>query len=466
MSKRFTQISVTIAVTFSSFIVSLMVSALNVALPVMQDELSINAVTLTWITTSYILSSAVFLIVVGKIADIIGRKKIFILGIGIFTIMTLLCGFCNSIVPLIGCRIFQGIGSAMINATAMAIVSSVYPPQKRGFAIGIGTAAVYIGMSLGPFLGGVITGALGWRSIFYIMAPTGLMPLLLTILFVKEEWADAKGEPYDLKGSVLYGISLVLFMYGMSRLPGFRALIFLVPGIIGLIAFIRHELKVSFPVFEVSLFRNNRVFAYSSLAALIHYASTFAISFLLSLYLQVALKVSPQMTGIILAAQPITQAVLSPVTGKISDRVEPAILVSSGMGITAIGLFLLSLLTTGSTLSYVVLVLILLGTGYALFSSPNTNAIMSSVKKKHYGLASGTVATMRSLGMILSMCVTTTVFAQFIGDREIGNETLKAFNQSVRVSFIIFTAFCAMGIYFSAVRGNLGDRREREEQAS
>ena len=349
----------------------------------------------------------------------------------------------------------------MINTTAMALISSVYPPQKRGFSIGIGTAAVYTGMSCGPFLGGVFTGALGWRSIFYIMAPTTLIPFFLALLFVKDEWADAKGEPYDVKGSILYALSLVLFMYGMTLLPKIRGLFFLIPGFIGLILFVRHELKITYPLFEVRLFKKNRLFAFSSVAALIHYGSTFAISFLMSLYLQVSLRISPQMTGIILATQPITQALLSPVTGKLSDKIEPAILVSTGMGTTAIGLFLLSLLTTGSTLLYVIPVLILLGSGYALFSSPNTNAIMSSVEKKHYGLASGTVATMRSLGMVLSMCVTTVVFAQFIGEREIGLKTIEAFGKSVQVSFVIFTVFCAVGIYFSAVRGKLGERKNR-----
>ncbi len=455
MSEQNTRISATIAVTLSSFITSLMVSSLNVALPAIQEEFSIHAVTLTWVTTSYILSNAVFLIIVGKIADIVGRKRIFLLGIGVFAVSTGLAGFCGSITPLLTCRVLQGIGSAMVNGTAMAIISSVYPPHKRGLAIGIGTASIYIGLSLGPFLGGVLTAALGWRSIFFVVAPLEAGVFLLTLLSVKGEWADAKGEPYDFLGSVLYAVSLTLFMYGATLLPKLKALFALIPGLTGLLLFTIHELRVRYPLFDVSLFRNNRVFAFSSIAALINYAATYSISFLLSLFLQISLNLSPQLTGIILATQPVVQAVLSPVTGRISDRVEPAILVSTGMGVTAVGLFLLSFLSAESSVLHVVLVLFLMGSGYSFFASPNTNAIMRSVEKKHYGLASGTLATMRSLGMVFSMCVTSIVFSLFIGERKIGTETILEFNRSVRVSFLVFTAFCAVGIYFSAVRGNL-----------
>lgn len=461
MSNKFTQVSATIAVTFSSFIGAVMLSALNVALPNIQNEFSIHAVTLTWVTTAFILSNAVFLVVVGRIADLIGRKRIFLLGTLIFGVSLVAAGFCRTAGSLIVFRIVQGIGSAMINSTSMAIISSVYPPHRRGMAIGIGTASVYTGMSLGPFVGGILTATLGWRSIFYVVAPFCIVPIVLTLIFIREEWADAKGEPYDLLGSVLYAVSLSLFMYGITLLPGSRSLLFMGPGLIGLLLFIRHELKTGFPVFEVDLFRKNRVFAFSSVAALIHYAATFGVNFLLSLYLQVSLNLTPQLTGLILAMQPITQAVLSPIAGRISDRIEPAVLVSLGMGTTAAGLFLFSFLTTGSTVSYIVAVLILLGSGYAFFSSPNTNAIMSSVERKYYGLASGTVATMRSLGQVLSMGVTSIVFSIFIGAREIGEETIPVFGQSVKISFLIFTAFCVIGVYFSAVRGNL-DRNKAD----
>ena len=455
MSQKLTRVSVTAAVALSSFIGALMLSALNVALPMIQREFAISAITLTWITTSFILSAAVFLVIVGKIADIIGRKRIFLIGNVLFVISTIAAGFSGSASSLIIFRVIQGIGAAMINATAMAIISSVYPPNKRGMAIGIGTAAVYTGLSFGPFLGGLLSAALGWRSILYFVTPFSLIPFLLTICAVKEEWADAKGESYDFLGSIVYAISLSLFMYGITLLPHIRALWCILPGLFGLILFIRRELTIEFPVFDVSLFRHNRVFAFSSAAALIHYSATFAIAFLLSLYLQIGLELSPQVTGLILATQPLTQAGLSPIAGRLSDRIEPAALVSSGMGVTALGLVLLSFISPGTRIPYIIAVLFLLGAGYAFFSSPNTNAIMSSVEKKHYGLASGTVATMRSLGQVLSMCVISIVISIFIGTRAIGPETLEPFGHSTKVSFIILAAFCAVGVYFSAVRGNL-----------
>ncbi|MBN2051504.1 MAG: MFS transporter [Spirochaetales bacterium] len=455
MSQRSARISATVAVAIASFIGSVMSSAINVALPEIQQEFALPAVTLTWISTSFVLSNAVFLIAAGKIGDIYGRKKVFIGGIAVLAVTTLLCGVSSSGFSLILFRVVQGLGSAMINATTMAILSSVFPPHRRGVAIGIGVASVYTGLSFGPFLGGIITTALGWRWMFFLIAPVEVVPLLLTVIFVKEDWADAKGESFDLAGSLLYGVSLVLFMYGMTILPLMRALIFLLPGLIGLVLFIRHELKVRFPVLEVKLFRTNRVFAFSSVAALIHYSATYAITFLLSLFLQFSMGISPRITGTILVIQPVAQALLSPLAGRLSDRIEPTVLVSAGMSMVAAGLFLLSRLTSDTPLILVIIVLAFLGAGYALFSSPNTNAIMSSVEKKYYGLASGVVATMRSLGQVLSMGVTTIVFTLFLGDSPIGEGNLPAFNRSVRVSFLIFTVLCLAGVYFSSVRGRL-----------
>ncbi len=459
MSGRLTKISATIAVASASFINAVMLSALNVCLPIIQSEFSIHAVTLTWINTSFVLSNAVFLIAAGKIGDIFGRKRVFLGGMAMFIVTTLLCGISGSAEFLILFRVLQGLGSAMVNATIMAILSSVFPPQKRGMAIGIGTAAIYTGLSFGPFFGGMLSAALGWRWIFFITAPVEILPFLITLICIREEWADAKGEKFDLAGSLIYGVSLVLFMYGITILPKIIALVYLIPGTAGLILFIRRELKISYPVLEIRLFNSNRVFAFSSVAALINYMSTYAITFLLSLFLQFSMGVSPQMTGLILTTQPIAQAALSPIAGKFSDRIDPAILVTTGMGMVTVGLFILSRLTSNTSSFFIVFILFLLGCGYAFFSSPNTNAIMGSVEKRYYGQASGAVATMRSLGMVLSMGITTIIFSVYMGPRGIGAETLDLFNHSFRLSFLIFSILCLVGIYFSAVRGN--SKREK-----
>ncbi|MCP4347778.1 MAG: MFS transporter [Desulfobacterales bacterium] len=447
--------SVLVIVAISLFMITFMYSSVNIALPTIQAEFSVNAVLLSWIANAYLLASGVMLVPAGKMGDIYGRKKIFIYGIGLFTVFSVSTAFAQSALWIIVFRILQGVGSAMTMATSMAIISDVFPLNERGKAIGITVASVYIGLSFGPFAGGMLTGLLGWRSIFFINAPIGLLAFYFSIKNIKGEWADAKGERFDIVGSLLYGISLVCIMYGLSVLPDFLGIGLLCSGLIGFVFFVLHVLNTRSPVIDVRIFYSNRTFAFSSIAALINYAAIFAVSFLLSLYLQYIKGMTPQATGFILVAQPLVQAVFSPMAGKLSDKVETAIVASSGMVITAFGLFLLIFLKSTTSVYYIVISLLILGFGFALFSSPNMNAIMSSVEKKYYGIASGTVATMRLIGQMLSMSVATLTFSFIIGKEEISPLNYDAFLTSVNILFIIFTISCLIGIYFSSNRGSI-----------
>jgi EmrB/QacA subfamily drug resistance transporter len=455
MTDKSTKTSALIVTGVTSFIAPFVLSGVNIVLPGIQESFSINAVTLSWVASSYILSMSVLLIPMGKIADIYGRKKIYIWGIIIFIAANFICAFAGSIEVLIALRIFQGIGGAMLVTTGMAIIISVFPVEERGRALGINIAATYIGLSAGPFIGGLLSYYFTWRSIFIFITPLGIISILLSIFYLKGEWADARGEKFDLIGSLIYAVSLIMLMYGISILPQIMAFTLILFGIIGLFLFILRELKIKHPVFEVRLFKHNKIFAFSSLATLINYASSSAVAFLLSLYLQYILNLSPQKAGSILMAQPIMQAIFSPFAGKLSDRIEPRILASIGMVINTIGLFLLVFLTPDISLLFIIGILIILGFGYALFSSPNTNAIMCSIEKKHYGIASGSVATMRTIGMTLSMAITTILFSLIIGNAEISPSLYPAFGKSVKIAFIIFTMLSAFGIYFSSARGNL-----------
>ncbi|MBN2400792.1 MAG: MFS transporter [Spirochaetes bacterium] len=455
MSDRSTKISALIVTGVSSFITPYMLSGVNIALPGIQKAFSIDAILLTWIATSYVLSNSVLLIPIGKIADIYGRKKIYIIGITIFVISNFLCAFAGSIEILITLRIILGIGAAMHLTTGVAIIISIFPVKERGTALGINVAAVYLGLSAGPFIGGLLTHYFSWQSIFITITPIGILSIILAVFFLKGEWADAKGEKFDLLGSIIYGASLIMIMYGVSILPQLTAFILLFLGIAGLFGFAARELKIDYPVFELTLFKHNKVFTFSSLAALINYASTHTITFLLSLYLQFILDLPPQTAGLVLISQPIVQAVFSPFMGKLSDKIDPGLLASIGMTINTVGLFMLIFLKPGLPIIFIIGILILLGFGYALFSSPNTNAIMSSVEKKHYGIASGTVATMRTIGMTLSMTISTLIFTMLIGKTEIMPAVYPAFQKSVKICFIIFTVLSTIGIYFSSTRGNL-----------
>ena len=457
--------SALIIAALNSFITPFMGSSINIALPAIEKDFHVDAVLLSWIATAYLLAVAVSLVPFGRLADIYGRKKIFTSGVLLFTISSFLCAVSFSTPMLIVFRIFQGVGNAMVFATGMAILVSVYPPQERGKVLGINVAAVYIGLSAGPFLGGILTQYFTWRSIFLVTIPICLFILILIFRRLKGEWADAKGEKFDLFGAFIYAVAVVGILYGLTLLPSFRSLWVILIGILGLFVFIKWELKEKSPVFQVRLFTTNRVFAFSSLAALINYSATFALTFLLSLYLQHIKALSPQLAGLVLIAQPVVMAMLSPSAGKLSDRIEPGIVATLGMALTTVGLFLLTFLEMDTSLVYIVGCLVLLGFGFALFSSPNTNAILSSVEKRFFGIASGTVGTMRALGMMVSMGIATVVFSIFIGRIQITPEHYPVLIQSIKVAFVIFAIFCFGGIFASLVRGKLRGGQPQPTQA-
>ena len=447
----------------ASFLTPFLVSSVNVALPVIGNEFSLNAATLGWIATSYLLAAAMILMPAGKLADILGRKKLYLIGLGLFSGASFLCALAASSIALIFFRVFQGFGAGVIFATGLAIVTSVFPVEKRGMALGIVAGATYLGLSLGPVVGGLLTHYLGWKSIFWSTAPVGLAAFALVLLGLKGEWADARGESFDLAGSIILAISLPAVIYGSSILPSLRGILLLATGLLGIVGFFLLEARVASPIFPVTLLRNNRTFAFSSLAALINYSSTFAVTFLLSLYLQHIQGLQPQSAGTVLVAQPIVMAAVSPLAGRLSDRIEVRTLASIGMALVALGLSLLAFLDKQTRLPFVVIALIVLGLGYGLFSSPNMNAIMSSVDTHLYGVASATVGTVRLIGQMLSMSVAVLIFTLIIGQVQINTAVYEQLLKSIRIAFSVFALLCFGGIFPSMVRGKLHSAREHQE---
>ncbi|MFW6115399.1 MAG: MFS transporter [Thermodesulfobacteriota bacterium] len=446
----------------SSLLTPFMGSSVNLALPSIAEEFGINAVLLSWIATSYLLAAAVSLVPFGRLADIYGRKKIFTYGITIFTIASFLSALSTSGFVLIMFRVFQGIGSAMIFATGIAILTSVFPPHERGKALGINVAAVYVGLSLGPFLGGLLTQQFTWRSVFLVTVPLGLLIIAVIRWRLPGEWAEAAGETFDIPGTILYGLSLIAIMSGISVLPSMSSVALIAGGFMSFAAFLAWEIRTSHPVLQLGLYLSNRVFVFSNLAALINYSATFAVTFLLSLYLQHIKGLSPQSAGLLMVSQPLIQAVFSPLAGSISDRIEPRIVASVGMFVTFLGLGCFTLLDQETSLMFIVASLLVLGFGLALFASPNTNAIMGSVERRYYGIASGSVGTMRLLGMMISMGIATLIFAVVIGKVPISEEVFPSLIKSVRIAFLIFTILCMGGIAASLVRGKLHPRKASE----
>jgi MFS family permease len=337
----------------------------------------------------------------------------------------------------------------------MPILISVFPPSERGKVIGISAAATYLGLSLGPFIGGLITEHLGWPNIFWATVPLSAVVVVAGRALITAEGKSAHKEKFDKAGALLYGITLSMLIVGFSTLPSLSGAGALVIALLSLFFFIKWEMKFKSPLLDVELFARNAVFAFSNFAALVNYAATYAVSFLLSIYLQYVRDFSPQQTGLLLVVQPILMTLFSPAIGKLSDRVEPRFLATSGMGLIAAILFGFCFLTPATPLFVVAGALALLGFGFALFASPNTNAVMSSVDRKHYGVASGTLGAMRMTGQMLSMGLATMVFAIFHGARPLAAEPPDKVVTSIALIFGVSALLCVGGAFLSMRRGSV-----------
>jgi EmrB/QacA subfamily drug resistance transporter len=437
----------------SSFITPFTSSSVNIALPSIDREFSLHAMELSWIATAYLLAAAILLVPFGRIADIYGRKRIFLFGMMIDAAASVMCAISYSGSWLIAFRAMQGLGGAMIFGTGIAILTSVFPVKERGRALGINVAAVYSGLSMGPLIGGSLTEHLGWRSIFILNALLGLIVITAVLWRLKGEWAGARGERFDYRGAIIYSLAMVAIMFGFSLLPDFKGGGLILFGIGGVAVFVKWELRVEHPVLNIGLFKDNSVFRFSNLAALINYSATFAVAFLLSLYLQFIKGFTPEYAGAILIIQPFLQIICSPIAGSLSDKLEPRILASAGMALTTTGLLMLSLLGSDTRLIFIMFTLAILGIGFGFFSSPNINAVMSSVEKRSYGVASGMLGTMRLTGQMFSMGMTLLLFALFIGPAQITPETYPLFLTCMKTAFIISAALCFAGIFASVARG-------------
>lgn len=450
---RTTQRAALIVATLTSFLGPFMGSSVNVALPAMGHDFGLSAVLLGWVNMAFLLTAAAFSIPFGRLGDIYGRKKIYMTGVAIFTFASVLIALATSGTAVILCRALQGFGASMIFATGMAILISIFPPHERGKVLGINVAAVYLGLSSGPFVGGIVTQHLGWRFIFWFNLPVGLLLLSVIFSMLKGEWAEAKGARYDHRGAMILVLSLSLTMYAFARISQAHAFVLLACGLAGLVSFVLYELKRDEPLIDIGLFRHNKVFAFSSLAALIHYAATFAVSFLLSLYLQKVRGLSPQETGMVLVSQPLVQALISPLAGRLSDRIEPRTVASTGMGLSFVGVGLLNLVDSQTSIRYIIGCLVFLGFGFALFSSPNTKAIMNSVERKSYGVASAVVGTMRQVGMTFSMGIVMMILTLRLAEAEIESGNTDGFVTGMRSAFAVFAVMCFGGIFASLARG-------------
>jgi EmrB/QacA subfamily drug resistance transporter len=442
-----------LAVMLTSGSGPLMLSAVNVALPSIASDLSMNPVQLSWVTLALTLTLVMFTIPFGRLADIIGRKKIYTIGLVIFAASTLCLALGNSPTMIISVRLIQGISLAMIWGTGVALLTAAYPANERGRVLGLSVAAVFLGASIGPTLGGLLTQYLGWRSIFYFTLIPQIPALVVLFMKVKRDAVVANKEPYDIPGSILYAITLFSIVYGFSLLPESVGAWIIAFGIIMLIVFIFWELRIESPLFNIHHFTKNRLFAFSSLTQLVFHCSIFPISFILSLYLQYVKGLGPQDAGFILLAQPAMQAIFSPLVGRLSDRIQPRILATSGVVVALVGLLLLLSADEDASIMLYIISQILIGLGCAFFATPNTHSIMSAIDHKYYGVASAVQATSRDIGITLGMSIMTLFFSLYLGSAAITPDNYSTFVESIRGAYVVFSIIGFAGIIVSLARG-------------
>lgn len=428
-------------------------SSVNVALPAIGQGLGMTAVQLTWVATSFLLTSALLLVPFGWLGDTRGRRRILVAGVATYVAGSALAGFAPSGEMLIIARAVQGSGGAMLASTAVPILISAYDPRERGRVLGINAAALYAGLSLGPAVGGFVTQALGWRAVFLMNIPLGLLLFTAASMRLPDQSPAGRAARFDRSGFAAYAVFLLCTMYGLTLLPRWEGAAGIAAGFAALAVLVSVERRSDAPLIDIALFRTNVTFAMSNVAALLNYAGTFAAGFLLSLYLQLVSGLSPRATGLVLIAMPLMQAVLSPLAGRLSDRVEPRLLASVGMGFTAVALFVMARFSMETHVGIVVFALALLGVGVGLFSSPNTYAVMTSVDSRCYGVASATLSTMRQVGMVLSMGVATVVISSIVGDVPVESAPSDLFVSAMQTTLGICTFACLAGILASLARG-------------
>ncbi len=448
-----------IVISMVQFLTPFMFSAVGVALPTIGREFSATAVHLGLIEMVYILAVALFLLPVGRYADIYGRKKIFISGAAIITMATFILSLTSTIETFILFRFIQGIGAAMITSSSLAILTSVVPKESRGKAMGIIVCCVYLGLSAGPTLAGVMTTYFGWRWIFYTAVPIEFFALILAKMYLKGEWKDAAGAKFDWLGSVIYMGGLSCLIIGITYLNEYQLAKWLaLTGCFCIAFFCYYQLKTSSPLLALQELVQNRLFAYSNLATLINYAASFGVIFFFSIYLQAIKGLSPMNTGLILAIQPLIQAFISPIAGRLADKYAPDKMATLGMVACSIALFLSATLTAQSSYPMIAFSLCLLGSGFGFFSTPNTTAVMASVNKQQYGIASSMIATMRAIGMLVSMTIITLGLTIFLGDKPVTEATSPAFIRCMQTSLQIFAVASIGGIILSIGRNRLSNQ--------
>ena len=441
---------VLIVATLTSFFAVFLSSAVMVAVPSLASEFGMSNIIQNWVTMLFFLAVAIFTIPAGQLSGKFGLKKSMVFGSAVYILSSIVAVFSINSEMFLICRLIQGIGVSFLNVASMAMVVSAFSPQERGKAIGINVTGVYLATSTSPVIGGFLNFQFGWRSIFLTSVPFLILILVLLISQIKEEWITMGEVPIDWKGCIVYSLGILLFIYGFTRLDESIGIILTVVGIIVLGLFVALELREKYPVFDVKFFKNPK-FSSANFAALTAYLATFAVTTIVNYHLQYIRGYDSQMAGLILLVAPLIQVIMAPISGRLSDKVNPQKLAAIGMFFGAISLAMLSMLGDSTPLWFLIVAMISHGLGFGIFSSPNTNAIMGSVPPKDTPVASASVATMRVIGQTMSMGMLTLVFAFVMGNVPMVEKYFPLLITSSQITCLICMVLCVTSVFASLV---------------
>lgn len=459
--------------SIGAFMAPLDGSIVSVALPVMSPDLGLTFSAAMWVQAAYLLTIAVLLIPLGRLADLHGRVRFYLLGITVFTTGSLLAALSMNGPWLIGSRIVQGVGGALMVVTSAAIVTAVFLPRERGRALGVNVMAVYIGLSVGPPLGGLLVDALGWRWIFLINLPIGLAVFIWGSMMLPHSERVEGASRVDIAGTALLGLFLICLLVPLTFAPQWGWAEPATAGLLllstaALVAFVVVERHVADPVLDLDLLVHNRLFAAANLAALLNYMALYAISVLTAIHLEIVQGLSATATGLLILSQPLLMAVLSPFSGRLSDRIGSRVLTTGGMITIAAGMVLLAAMPDEAPVWQVAAYLGLVGLGMAAFSAPNASAIMGSVRRDQLSVASAMMGTMRTAGQSLSVALLGGIAASQLGrlgsrllfahgDADgasaLAGRAVEGYAQGYRYAMLVGAALALVGALVSLTRG-------------
>lgn len=439
-----------ITITISQFALVFMLSAVAVAVPTLGREFGASASQLGLVESGYISAVAMLLFPVTRLADKIGRGTTFAAGVALFTIISLILPISTSIDQFIALRVFQGCGGAMMVSTGLAILADLYPGPGRAKALGIASAGVYLGLSAGPWLGGMIVTHWGWQWIFYTGAIPCALGFAISLKTLPVRPVITKGVKFDWGGAILCAMGMIMLSQGGSHLHDTNGKLLLAGGLLSLAGFVLWEKHAKAPLLDMTLFSGNPSFSLGSAVQFISYAATFGVTFLLSLYLQVAQGMTASDAGIILMAQPVMQVLFSLISGNWCERWPAHRIATLGIALATLGLGGAIFLGGESSILHIVIILALCGAGSAIFATANMAVIMGAVNREFYGVASAVVAGMRTTGMTVSLVFISAMFAIIIGPKSLHHGDSPIYVTAMHASFIALTIFSALGVFMSA----------------